>query len=194
MTMRRIKFFVLVTLMLGALVPGFSVLDIKNSGSLSAAAPQTPTPTLRRIAVDRQTIAVLPRDKKYVIDLTQRGVVYRFQAGSRIDFSRVTVRTARGEVAIGAFLKKMIPPSKLATFKYTSQSFSLGTRPTGTLTNLPSGPSQILVCGKVSCVCSGHDCFDMVFGGTFGGKEYCTGTILCSEDESGTMWCSCYKA
>lgn len=192
--MRGINFFALITLTLGALVPGFSVLDIKNSGSFSAVPPQAPTTTLRRIGVDRQTIAVLPKDKKYVVDLTQRGVVYKFNSGlGQIDYSRVMVRTARGKVAIGAFMKKIIPPGKLATFKYVSQSFSLGTRPAG-LPNLPTGTSKILACGKVSCVCSGHDCFEMVFGGTFGGKEYCTGSILCSEDENGTMWCSCDKA
>jgi len=179
----------------GALFPGFSVLSIKTPGSFSSAAPQAPTTTLRRIAVNSQAVEVLPKDKKYVVDLTQRGVVYRFHPGSgQIDFSRVVVRTARGEIAIGPFLKRIIPKDKLATFKYASQSFSLGTRPTGTLATPPTGTSKILACGKVSCVCSGHDCFDMVFGGTFGGKEYCTGTIFCSEDENGTTWCSCDKA
>ena len=42
--------------------------------------------------------------EQYVVDLTQRGVKYEFDPkAGQIDFSRVMVRTANGEFAIGPF-------------------------------------------------------------------------------------------
>lgn len=134
-------------------------------------APENST-TLRRIQVSAQTIRALTRTSKYVVDLTQRGVKYEFETSAgQIDFSRVLVRTGQGEVAISAFLEKIAPKDKLATFKYASRSFSLGTRPPGTPHVLPPTTSRLVVCGSQYCVCSGSsDCFEMVFGGTFGRK------------------------
>lgn len=60
--------------------------------------------TIKRVQVNAQTITALPSGKRYVVDLTQRGVTYEFDA--KTDLSRVRVRTAQGAVAIGPWLKK----------------------------------------------------------------------------------------
>src|SRR5262252_2202398 len=88
--------------------------------------------TLRRIDVNTKTITALAPGKNYIVDLTQRGVIYEFspQAG-QIDFNRVRVRTALGESAIGSFLETTFLKDKLAGFKYASQAFSLITRSPG---------------------------------------------------------------
>lgn len=152
--------------------------------AFSDPALQTPTTTttLRRITVNAQTIAALAPGRTYVVDLTQRGVKYEFspQAG-QIDFGRVRVRIARGEVTIGSFLETLIPKDKLAALRYTSRPFSLGTRPTGTLQQI-DGTSD-LECTPQRCICTGErNCEDML-NGTLCDHWFCTagspGPVIC---------------
>lgn len=196
--MKRINLVSVVTFVMGALIFVVGAPVVWNVATSSATVLQTPTipPALRRIRVNPQTISALPNSRKFVVDLTQRGVKYEFESNAgQIDFRRVVVRTGSREVAIDAFLETVAPRDRLATLKYTSRSFSLGTRPVGAPPSLPPTISKLIVCGQQYCVCSGSsDCFKMVFGGTFDGKEYCSGNVLCSEDENGTFWCSCLKA
>src|SRR6267378_6032927 len=85
--------------------------------------PQRPQPReaptkLRRIPVNARTITALPRGKHYVADLTKPGMVYEFDVNtSQIDFSRVMVRTAEGEVPIASFLESAFPKDALPGFK-----------------------------------------------------------------------------
>jgi hypothetical protein len=161
--------------------------------------PQTSPPpaSLRRIEVNAKTITALAPGKNYIVDLTQRGVIYEFspQAG-QIDFSRVRVRTAQGEVAIGTFIEKTLPKDKLAGFKYKSQAFGLATRPSGTLQNPPTGASphigtqarleatsitvqgasgaKSILCSRDACACIGpDDCTDLLNNGPCGGPLVC---------------------
>ena len=129
--------------------------------------------TLRRIQVNAQTITALAPGKNYVVDLTQRGVVYEFspQAG-QIDFSRVRVRTAQGEVAIDTFIEKTLPKDKLAEFKYKSQAFGIATRPPGTLQNPSNGASKF--CSRDICTCFDPvECTDLLNNGPCGGPLIC---------------------
>ena len=153
--------------------------------------------TLRRIQVNAQTITALPSGKNYIVDLTQRGVIYEFspQAG-QIDFGRVRVRTAQDEVAIGTFIEKTLPKDKLAGFKYKSQAFGLVTRQSGTLQNPPTGASPHIgtqarldatsitvqgasgakskLCSRDACACIGpEECTDLLEGGACGGPLLC---------------------
>lgn len=178
--MRRIHLFAVVTLMLGALIFVPSAPFAQNAASFSASALQTPggTTTLRRIQVNARTITALAPGKKYVVDLNQRGVRYVFDhKAGQIDFSRVTVRTTRGEVAISSFLETRFIKDRFAGFKYTSQAFSLGTVPTATLT----GPSKIISCDDPnSCYCEGvSDCKDLI------NSKLCGGNILCLLNDKG---------
>jgi len=151
--MRRIQIVTVFALILATLIFAFS---------------QTPTPspqrggaaTLRRIQVNAKAISALPKGKKYVVDLTQRGVKYEFDPkAGQIDFSRVMVRTARGEVTIGSFLEKNLPKDKLPALKDTSLLLILGTRATGTVQTLPTNPSKLIRCFPDFCTCEGEgDC------------------------------------
>jgi hypothetical protein len=166
---------------------------------LSQPASQTfpGTPTLRRVfritnvranASGVPTVGV-PGGSIFIVDLTQRGVIYEFdpQAG-QIDFNRIKVRTARGEFAIGSFLETTFLKDKLAGFKYTSQPFSLATRPPGTLQNPPTGTSNFN-CTQGACVCTGdRDCSDLIFN-----TSLCSGSIFCAKETSGESHCVCIR-
>jgi hypothetical protein len=146
--------------------------------------------TFRRIEVNAQTIAALPSGKNYVVDLTQRGVAYEFSSQTgQIDFSRVRVRTAQGEVAIGSFLETTFLKDKLAGFKYTTRAFSLATRPPGTLQNPPTGTSNF-DCNPDLCSCTGkRDCELMIaFSFLCGGKIFCT-----TDGQPGDYFCYCSR-
>ena len=160
--MRRIV-IVATLIALAKMASGFSTMTQTFPGSVS----------LRRIQVNAQTIAALAPGKNYVVDLTQRGVIYEFspQAG-QMDFSRVRVRTAQGEVAIGTFIEKTLPKDKLAEFKYKSQAFGIATRPPGTLQNPSNGASKF--CSHDVCTCFGPDeCTDLLNNGPCGGPLIC---------------------
>ena len=165
-------------------VAGFSTPTVQTPGGTSST-------TLRRIQVNAQTIAALPSDKKYVVDLTQRGVRYEFDAKrSQIDFSRVMVRTARGEVTIGSFLEKIIPKDKFAGFKYSSQSFSLGTRLPGTVQTPLTNPSKLIDCASSDyCVCEGEiDCEDLL------NSRLCGGASFCGQGPNQEVRCACRRS
>jgi hypothetical protein len=113
----------------------------------------------RRVRVAQvkfEDIAALPPGKNYIVDLTQRGLIYEFspQAG-QIDFSRVRVRTARGEVAIASFIETTFPQDELKQFRLASQAFSLGTPPLGTHQN-PSPDTSNFRCNAGICRCEGE--------------------------------------
>lgn len=152
-------------------------------GGFSPLAPQTPTTitTLRSVQVNAQTITALPKGKKYIVDLTRRGVRYEFDAkASRVDFTRVMVRTAQGEVPIGTFLKKVSFKNALTGFKYTSQPFTIGTRPAATALNPasdrrppPLTTTSNFKCDANHCACKGMwDCMDLIYN-----------TTLCRSDD-----------
>ncbi len=134
----------------------------KQVDSRTAARPAT----IKRVQVNDRTITALPRGKRYIVDLTQRGVSYEFDA--KTDLSRVRVRTGQGAVAIGPWVEKTFLKGKLAGLKWTSQSFFIRTRPAGPLTP-PSGtppssdPSKLITCGPEICSCIGeNDCDEMI--------------------------------
>ena len=144
----------------------------------------------RRIQVNAQMIKALGPRKNYVVDLTKRGVFYQFDSKSReIDFSRVRVRTAKGEVAIRSYLERFLNDLKvqLPGFKFTSQSFSLGTQPGGPLPSLRPAPSYLKSCNQTSCICTTQeDC------------EALAGSVICINwfcvyDETDELVCSCTK-
>ncbi len=147
--------------------------------------------TIKRVQVNAQTITALPSGKRYVVDLTQRGVTYEFDA--KTDLSRVRVRTAQGAVAIGPWLKKTFLKGKLPGLKWTSQSFSIRTRPTGTLTPPTGTPpsndtSKLISCGSQICSCVGEaSCDDLLYF-----TPLCGDIVFCKNDPiSGLEVCSC---
>jgi hypothetical protein len=157
--------------------------------------PQTsPVPaSLRRIEVNAKTITALAPGKNYIVDLTQRGVIYEFSSqADQIDFSRVRVRTTQGEVSIGSFMETTLLKDKLPGFNYKSQAFSLGTLPSGTLQDPPTGNSKIINCGDRTCTCSGRDCMDLFYSSYLCSKTW---PISCADNPiTGEKVCTCLRA
>ena len=158
----------------------------------STPTVQTPggTSTLRRIQVNAQTITALPAGKKYVVDLTKRGVKYEFDPkAGQIDFTRVMVRTARGDVTMASFLEKIIPKDKLSGFKYSSQSFSLGTRLPGTVQTPLANTSKEFSCDIYdTCYCEGEsDCQTLL------NWRVCGGGLVCIT-LGDRLFCSCQRS
>jgi hypothetical protein len=170
--LRRIQIVTVVALILAALIFAYSQAPLPSPQKGQATTP-------RRIQVNSQTITALPSGRKYVVDLTKRGVKYEFDPkAGQIDFSRVMVRTDRGEVTIGSFLGTLIPKDKVAAFRYTSQSFRLGTQPTRTLPS-PRTNTTNFDCNPKSCLCQGEsDCQDM-FDTIDCSAFFCTPEPLC---------------
>jgi hypothetical protein len=144
--------------------------------------------TIKRVQVNAQTIKALSPGKKVVADLTKRGMVYEFYAGAgQIDFNRVVVRTARGEMTIGSLLENMFPKNRFPGFNYTAQSFRLGTQRLGTLSPSLMKTSNF-ECNPHSCICRGlDDCEDLIIGSSlcpFWG---------CIKDENGEYVCVCLR-
>jgi hypothetical protein len=169
-------------------------LVLAGAASVLSQSPSS-IRTVRRIQVNAQTITALPRSNSYVVDLTQRGVKYEFDPkGGHIDFNRVKVRTVQGEMAIGTFLETKILRGTLVGFKWTSQPFSIRTRPAGTLQTPPAGLppsaniSKAISCGREICTCIGDDSCDEMIDLL----PICNETIFCKIDPiSRQTVCSC---
>jgi hypothetical protein len=176
-----------ITIIAASMVFAFAFV---GASSVLSQSPGT-TSSLRRIPVNAQTITAMPRGRNYVVDLTQRGVKYEFDPrAGQIDFSRVTVRTTQGEVAIGTFLERTFSKNQLSGFKIASYMFVLGTRVPGTLPpNALSLGARNFTCGERTCQCSGRaDCMKMIFDDI----HLCL-LIFCYKLPEGTEVCICTR-
>ena len=178
--MRRITFFA---------IPIFFALALVGFSPAASQSPRTKS-MQRRIQVNAQTIKALGLRKNYVVDLTKRGVFYQFDSKSReIDFSRVRVRTAKGEVAISSYLERFLHDlkDKVPGFKFTYQSFSLGTQPGGPLPSLRPATSYFKSCNQTACICTTQaDCEDLA------ATVICV-NWFCVNDENDELICSCTR-
>ena len=183
--MKRLSLIILI-------VVSSAVIGLTGGGASTSPVVQTTQKksftTLQTTRINAQTVKALSRGKKVVADLTKRGVVYEFDAGAgQIDFNRVVVRTPKGEVTIGSLLKTMILKGKLTAFKYTTQSFRLGTQRPGSLSTTLMKTSNF-ECDQWTCFCHGlEDCEDLILG-TSPCKEW-----LCWKDEQGKYVCGCSR-
>ena len=129
--------------------------------STSQTHVQKLLPTARRIQVNAQTIAALPKGRNYEMDLTQPNVIYDFdRKAGPIDFTRVEVRTNKGKEAFDAFEKRILTADQLGA--WASQTFSIGVPPTapptGTLATRSQGASySCRNCGKAGQCCCNVD-------------------------------------
>lgn len=146
------------------------VVFAQITAGFSKPVPQTfPGATklsLRRIDVNAKTITALSAGKDYIVDLTQRGVVYEFSHKTgQMDLSRVKVRTPNGELTLGSYLETTVLKGKLAGFKYKSQDFSLVNTQTGTVQKAPTAIKGFQ-CETSLCTCTGSgDCIDLFLTG-----------------------------
>ena len=130
---------------------------------------------IKQVPVSAQTVAARPAGKAYLLDLTRKGTIYSL--GSDVDYSRVQVRTSKGEMTMADLLKKTgrTVSGKLRvgmTSDIRTQKLALARISGGTLN---------YNCEGILCTCTGdEDCNNMFT------KEACGDIAAC--DERG-CWC-----
>jgi hypothetical protein len=146
---------------------------------------------VRRRQVTPQTVLQLPTGRNYVLDLTQRNVIYDLHSPTfarPIDFSRVVVRTPAGEEPIESWLEKTF--SKEALTGLESGRLRIGTtqnfrriRGLKVKSESQKPPTGIISfeCNPQYCVCQGdRDCNDMFSRDVCGAFAVCVnGTCVC---------------
>jgi hypothetical protein len=143
--------------------------------AFSLSLAQRTAPTARTRVVSAKTISGLAAGKKYELNLTRKGTIYNLAPG--VDYSRIRVRTAKGEMTIADLLKK--------SGKTVTGNLRVGM--TSDIRNQKLGLARIgggslnYNCQDLLCTCSGDDdCNDMFT------KEACGFFSMC--DERG-CWC-----
>jgi len=130
---------------------------------------------IKQVPVTARTVATRPAGKSYLLDLTRKGTIYTF--GADVDYSRVAVHTAKGQMTMADLLAKTgrTVRGKVRigmTSDIRTQKFGLA--------RIGGGPLNFN-CEGILCSCSGdEDCNDMFT------KEACGDIAAC--DERG-CWC-----
>jgi hypothetical protein len=157
---------------------GLALTLLSLAFSFSIAQKETPKKVpIKVVGVTARTVAGRPAGKAYPLDLTRKGTIYNLAAD--VDYSRVQVRTAKGEIwTMADLLKKTgrAVSGKLRiglTSDIRAQKLSLARISGGTTLNYN--------CEGILCSCTGdEDCNDMFT------KEACGDIAAC--DERG-CWC-----
>jgi hypothetical protein len=151
------------------------------------------SPKVKEVKVTAQTLAKLPADGKYVVDLTRKGTIYEFDpTAGRIDFQQVVVRTAAGEEAIEPRMKKALSNKELN--EWYLGGFRIGTtsdfRTEGGVkpsTTNPSSTRKAFTCDPNACTCRGQaDCDDLWDSGL-------CDWIPCTRRGGGPIRCICFR-
>jgi hypothetical protein len=159
--------------------------DQPPSGEIQErGVPMLPQQGMRQITPIRVTaneIARLPGTTPYLVDLTRPGAMYEFDPSvGPIDYSRVIIRTGKGDTAIGTLMNG--PLRSRITAQWSSTRFRMS-HPGGSRTFL--GPKSItnFTCQGLECTCTGDpDCNDMF------GSGVCGDIAVCNENG-----CSCLR-
>jgi len=115
-------------------------------------------PAIKQVQVTAQTVARQPASKAYTLDLTRKGMIYNLASG--VDYSRVRVRTAKGDMTMTELIQKSGKTITGAlrvgmTSDIRTQKLSLSRRPGG-------GGGLNFSCQNLVCVCTGdQDCNDL---------------------------------
>lgn len=130
---------------------------------------------LKRVNVTAKTIASKSAGKAYTLDLTRAGKIYNLDAG--IDYNRIRVHTAKGDMTMTELLKK--------TGKSVSGRLRVGMTSDIRAQKLNlariSGGTLNYNCEGILCTCTGDDdCNDLFTNGGCGDIAMC--------DEQG-CWC-----
>lgn len=136
--------------------------------------PQSKVPQATTILITTDEIAKLPVKTPYLIDLTRQGVIYTCDSSARrIDFSRIMVRTAKGDVPLESWLNghfkspvvRGYNSSRLLSLGHSINFAGVRFRP----------PQTNFTCQGLECTCSGTpDCNDMFGSGVCGDIAACT--------------------
>lgn len=114
-------------------------------------APAQKRKPVKQVQVTAQTIAGQPTGKTYTIDLTSGGATYNLAAD--IDYSRISVRTAKGEMTMDALLAKS--GKSMRGKLRVGLTSDIRTQQLGL--NRVGGGSRSFSCEGVVCYCSGED-------------------------------------
>jgi hypothetical protein len=128
----------------------------------STAAQKSTTaqrrPAIKQVQVSIQAVSRQPASKAYTLDLTRKGTIYNLASG--VDYSRVRVRTAKGDMTMAELIQKSGKSISGAlrigmTSDIRTQKLSLSRRPAG-------GGGLNFSCQNLVCVCTGdQDCNDL---------------------------------
>ena len=115
-------------------------------------------PAIKQVQVTSQVVARQPASKAYTLDLTRKGTIFNLAPG--VDYSRVRVRTAKGDMTMSELIQKSGKSISGAvrigmTSDIRTQKLSLSRRPGG-------GGGLNFSCQNLVCVCTGdQDCNDL---------------------------------
>jgi hypothetical protein len=171
------------------LILGLSFAALPPSASASA---QKLADNSRRVRVNAASIAQLPTNKPYVIDLKQKGVVYDFElSGGRINYSRVVVRTETGDQPIVTFISKKFRDDAIRGWvgkRVRLTVFAAKSPAKGGLgLKNPTGKNPF-TCNPIWCSCQGDDdCNDMFT------TNVCGDTAFCVDTSSPGVKCYCER-
>jgi hypothetical protein len=126
-------------------------------------------PTIKQVQVTTQAVARQPVSKAYTVDLTRKGTIYNLASG--VDYSRVRIRTAKGDMTMAELIQKSGKNISGAlrigmTSDIRAQKLNLSRRPGGGGLNFS--------CENLVCVCTGDkDCNDLFTSDLCGDISIC---------------------
>jgi hypothetical protein len=127
---------------------------------VSARSQTPPSGAIKQVEVTSQTIASQPTGKTYLIDLTRNGAIYNVAAG--MDYSRVRVRTAAGEVALSEVARHLGSTSGKLQLGTVSDMRARNLPPTGGAAGTRGVVAEPYTCYNDICKCKGFsDCLLM---------------------------------
>jgi hypothetical protein len=156
------------------------------------AAVQRLARNSRQVRITAANITQLPANKPYVIDLKQKGVAYDFDhSGGRINYSRVVVRTATGDLPLATYLARKFREAGIKGWETRRVQLTVlatrGPAKGGLGLKSPTGPSPF-TCNPVWCACQGDDdCNDMFT------TNVCGDTAFCVDTSSPDVKCYCER-
>jgi hypothetical protein len=131
---------------------------------------------IKQVSVSSKTMARQPAGKAYSLDLTRKGTIYTLAPD--VDYSRVQVRTSKGEMTMAELLTKAGKSGRVRvglTSDIRTQKLNLA--------RVSGGGALNFNCEGLLCTCTGdEDCNDMFTRGGCGDIAVC--------DERG---CACLR-
>lgn len=143
----------------------------------------------RVIRVTAADIAKLPARQNYVVDLRQSNVAYDLDGTARpIDWSRVRIRKATGEVALLAYFRERFPKMVEKTPTRLAIGAADGIVQIKELADATDGGTEHKCFKDGICECAGfRDCKKMLKAGV------CSNDALCGLADDGHFYCQCDK-
>jgi hypothetical protein len=127
---------------------------------VSARSQTPPSGTIKQVEVTSQTITSQPAGKSYLIDLTRNGTIYN--VATSMDYSRVRVRTAAGEVALSEVAKQIGNTGGKLLIGTVSDMRARNPSPAGGAAGTRGVVAQPYTCTNSACKCTGFsDCLLM---------------------------------